>query len=232
MNPDELPPIPTDAAEWRPQKVHSGRYVPQIVNPILEPMWSGTRVIVCYRDAEKDDEWGTVDVRDEFGDDAIAEAAPAFDQLRRAVLASEAVLDGVITIQATGGGEGTSSVMFAKSQPLKRMFIGGPGSDIQYEPARSKPRTGDPAFVALDLLRLDGQPLFDVPLMERKRLLDGLVEQSELVRVSPWVRPPVRTWFATWRAAGFRGVMMKAANSRYTPGGETTDWAVVERMPR
>jgi len=147
------------------------------------------------------------------------------------VLASEAVLDGVISIQATGGGEGTSAVMFGKTQPVKRLFIGGPGSDIQYEP-RSKPRTGDPAFVALDLLRLDGQTLFDVPLMERKRLLDGLVEQSELVRVSPWVRPPVRSWFATWRAAGFRGVMMKSANSRYTPGATTTEWAVVERMPR
>ena len=224
--------IPDDAREWRPQIVHVGRYVPEIVNPILEPLWTGTRVIAHYRDAERDEEWGTVEVYDEFGDEALDLAMPAFDQLRRAIRASEAVVDGIVTDQATGGGEGAGSVIFAQAQPFKRMFIGGPASDIQFAAPRSLPRTGDPAFVALDLLRLDGQPLFDVPLLERKRLLDGLVDQSELVRVSPWVRPPLRSWFSTWQSAGLRGVMMKGANSRYTPGVETTEWAKVTRMPR
>ena len=39
------------------------------------------------------------------------------------------------------------------------------------------------AFVATDLLWLDGTPLDDIPLLERKRLLDGVLEASYLVRV-------------------------------------------------
>ncbi len=47
----------------------------------------------------------------------------------------------------------------------------------------------DHAFVAIDLLWLDGEPLDDVPLLERKRLLDTVLAQSRLVRVTPFVRP-------------------------------------------
>ena len=49
----------------------------------------------------------------------------------------------------------------------------------------------DLAFVVIDLLRIDNQTLFDVPLLERKRLLEGVVQQSPLVRLSPWVTPPI-----------------------------------------
>jgi ATP-dependent DNA ligase len=51
------------------------------------------------------------------------------------------------------------------------------------------------------------------------------------VRLSPVVRPPLRQWFASWQSAGFKGLIIKAANSRYEPGGETIEWATVLRMP-
>lgn len=227
-----LPQIPRDPRDWRPQMVKRGRYVPQVVDPILEPLWSGTRVLAYYRDSSKEDEWGTVEVIDEFGDDAILDAPQAFDQLRRSVNATEAVIDGVITSEATAGGENTAIGLFPTVNPIKKFFLGGtPDSDVKYEP-RGPRKEGVRAFVAVDLLSVDGEPIFDAPLLERKRVLEGLIEQSELVRLSPWARPPVRTWFNTWRSAGFRGLMMKASNSRYRPGEETTEWALVERMPR
>lgn len=232
MSQADHPPISDDPLEWRPQSVQRGRYVPEVINPILEPLWSGTRVLAHYRDSDVPDEWGRVDVVDEDGYDGTELAPHAFDQLRRAVTATEAVIDGIVTTQATAGGEGTANVVFAQSQPVKRLFLGGSQSDITYAPPKGPRRVGDPAFVALDLLSIDEQSLFDVPLLERKRILDGLIEQSELVRVSPWVRPPVRMWFSTWRSAGFRGLIMKSSNSRYTPGAETNEWAIVERMPR
>ena len=40
------------------------------------------------------------------------------------------------------------------------------------------------AFVATDLLWLDGESLLDVPLLERRRLLEGVLDQSYLVRRS------------------------------------------------
>lgn len=229
---EEFTPITANRRDWRPQTVKQGRHVPQVVDPILEPLWTGTRVLAHYHDSENEDEWGSVQVLDEYGDDASMDGPQAIDQLRRAIKATEAVIDGVITKEATSGGENTAIKLFPTVNPIRKFFLGGtPESDVKYEP-RGPRREGPIAFVAIDLLSIDGQPLFDAPLLERKRLLESLVEQSDLVRISPWVRPPVRTWFNTWRSAGFRGLMMKGSNSRYRPGEETVEWAKVERMPR
>ena len=224
--------IPANPREWRPQKISHGRFVKQIVDPVVEPLWRGTRVIVHYRDSQLHDQWGDIEVLDEFGDDAMEDAPMALDFLRRSVMASEAVIDGIITTQATGGGEGLAMVLTGRTKPIQRLFIGGPGSEVTFEPPKDGRHEGEPAFVALDLLSVDGQQLFDVPLLERKRLLEAVVSESELVRVSPVVRPPLRQWFASWRAAGFEGLVLKASNSRYEPGARTSQWATVERMPR
>jgi hypothetical protein len=224
--------IPMQRRDWRPQTVKRGRFVPQIDDPILEPLWSGTRVLAHFRASERDDEWGGVTVVDEYGDDASPDAPMAIDHLRRAVRAHEAVIDGIITGEATTSGENTAIQLFPTVNPVRKFFFGGtPESDVKYEPRGPRPR-GVPAFVAVDLLSIDDQTLTDIPLLERKRILEGTIEESDLVRLSPWVRPPVRTWFNTWRAAGLRGLIMKSSNSRYRPGEETTDWAYVERMPR
>ena len=225
-------PIPANPREWRPQTVRSGRYTPEIINPIVEPLWSGTRVLVHYRDGANEGGSGYVEVIDEYGDDAALDAPQAAEQLRRAVQARDAVIDGVLTKEATAGGENTAIGLFPTVNPIRKFFLGGRSqADVKYEP-RGPRREGPPAFVAVDLLSVDGQTLFDVPLMERKRILESLIEQSEFVRLSPWARPPVRTWFNTWRSAGFRGMIMKSSNSHYRPGEETDEWALVERMPR
>jgi hypothetical protein len=234
MNPaiDSLQSIAADPREWRPQRVKVVRNA-EVTDPILEPLWTGVRVIAHFEDSENEDEWGEVVVIDEFGDDASADAPQAVDQLRRAIRARSAVVDGIITREATAGGENTAIGLFPTVNPVKKFFLGGNAAeaDVKYEP-RGPRQQGPPAFVALDLLSVDGQHLFDVALLERKRLLESLIEESELVRVSPWARPPVRTWFNTWRSAGFRGMILKSANSRYRPGEETSQWALVERMPR
>ena len=99
---------------------------------------------------------------------------------------------------------------------------------MEFDGRRPEPGK-DLAFVVVDLLRIDHQTLFDVPLLERKRLLEGLIQQSPLVRLSPWVTPPIDAWLRTWRMAGFRGAIVKAANSRYMPGSTTVEWAIVEK---
>jgi len=202
----------SDPHDWRPQTADtSGRGVAYIDNPIAEPIWSGDRVLVLYRDADNPIEWGSIEVVGDEGDDgeegsgALDRARRAFDQLRRSILARDAVIDGIITTQTVDPGV---SMEFDESRA-------GLGNDL--------------AFVVLDLLRIDGQSLFDVPLLERKRLLEGMIQQSPLVRVSPWVTPPIHPWLRTWRTAGFRGAMVKGANSRYLPGSKNMEWAVVEK---
>ena len=86
-------------------------------------------------------------------------------------------------------------------------------------------------LVIVDLLWIDGEWLLDVPLLERKRLLESIVPGDDLVRAGLYVRPPINTWIGSWRAQGFGGITFKEANSRYQPGTRSPDWASTT-MPR
>ena len=88
------------------------------------------------------------------------------------------------------------------------------------------------AFVAVDLLLVDDEPLVDIPLLERKRILEGVLDEGELVRRTAFVRPPVDAWLGTWRSIGFGELAYKAANSRYRPGEQNPDWATARIPPR
>lgn len=79
-------------------------------------------------------------------------------------------------------------------------------------------------FVAIDLLELDGEPLLDVPLQERRRLLGSVLEEGLRVRISPAVKQPAGGWMAGWRRSGFRHYLARHQNGRYHPGGRTDDW--------
>jgi len=87
------------------------------------------------------------------------------------------------------------------------------------------------SFVITDLLWLDDTELLDIPLLERRRLLDATLVESDLVRVGAFVRPPIDTWITSWRTQGFSGLTYKAANSRYLPGQPNPEW-VIGGMPR
>ena len=84
------------------------------------------------------------------------------------------------------------------------------------------------AFVAVDLLELDGESLLDVPLQERRRLLASVVDERIQVRVSPAVKQPIDGWLLGWRAAGFTHYLAKHQNSRYRPGERTDDWLKID----
>ena len=91
----------SDPHEWRPQTADtSGRGVAFIDNPVAEPKWSGDRVLVLFRDAEDPIEWGSVEVIDGEGVEALTRAPRAFDQLRRSIFAREAVIDGALDMIA------------------------------------------------------------------------------------------------------------------------------------
>ncbi|CAN5594262.1 hypothetical protein BH23CHL7_BH23CHL7_20210 [soil metagenome] len=221
----------TDAArrEWRPQKPRSTRRPPPITDPLLEPFWSGTRVLAHFAVQPDSDAPPRLELLDEWGDDVGRIATAAVDALRQAVMALEAVIDGVLTVQPSIGGDGTALVAEARV-PAMGMFVPR-APQVVYERRFARPESEpEIAFVAVDLLSVDGQSLLDLPLLERKRQLESLFVETELLRISPVARPPVGPWLNSWRAAGFAGVMMKAANSRYRPGELTVEWSVVRQL--
>jgi hypothetical protein len=226
--PDIAPtPVLEDALRWRPQGF-GGRSFRDIDDPLIEPLWTGRRVLahVAASAARLVDETGT--------DPAEADIASA---VARAVAAADAVLDGYLTTDPARTGEGImleSGVQAPTAgQMTRQMLLGGNPDRAARARALTEPEPepeplGDHlVFVAIDLVALDGQPLLDVPLLERKRLLESVVVEDDLVRIGIHVRPPIDPWVATWRSLGFRSVAYKAANSRYRPGEPNPNWATV-----
>lgn len=92
-------------------------------------------------------------------------------------------------------------------------------------------RDARPAFVAIDLVELEGEPLAEVPYLERRRLLASVLAEGRRVRISPAVRQPVNAWLRAWRAQGFSRYVAKHVNSRYHPGEQAEDWLIMSLEP-
>ncbi len=221
--------IPADLADWRPQQFGSGN-AKKVVDPIIEPAWNGLRTIarVGFGPA--------VELIDEDGQPLVdlPEIAAA---IAAAARASSLVLDGYLTRQATRSTEGLmlkSPEAPSVAELTTQLFFGAAGQRKRQElvRAREAETAGGPvAFVAIDLLLVDDEPIVDVPLLERKRLLEGVLDEAELVRRTTFVRPPVDPWIGTWRSIGFSQLAYKAANSRYRPGQSNPEWATA-RIPQ
>jgi hypothetical protein len=222
----EQSPIHPRHRDWRPQQPRPTRRQPQITDPLLEPLWSGIRVLAHYVAQPADGGPPLLALRDEDGDEVSDIAPGAADALRESVMALDAVIDGVLTRQPTAGGAGSSLVLEAEVSSLAFILPTKPDATFR----RRVGQPGDYCFVAVDLLSVDGQDLLDLPLLERRRQLESLFVETDLVRLSPVVRPPIAPWLNSWKSAGIRGVMLKAANSRYRPGELTTEWSTVERI--
>ncbi|MBI3751472.1 MAG: hypothetical protein HY263_07435 [Chloroflexi bacterium] len=225
---------PSHPHTWRPM-AFGNREPKHIRDPLCEPLWAGRRAIV-HVDPDG------VTIRDEEaaeleGFEALHEA------IRTSNLAIDLVLDGYLMpgplrsnpVADTAPG---AESMLSPGQLTRQMFIGGGGSNRRREALeRAEARRvvlepeGPTAYIAIDLLWLDGQPLLDLPLLERRRLLESALAEADLVRRSVAVRPPVEAWYAQWKALGIAEFAVKDANSRYTPGGESPDW-VAAPIPR
>jgi bifunctional non-homologous end joining protein LigD len=187
--------------EVLPQRAKPSDAVVQSIDWIFEPAWHGERLIARLRD-------GGVTIADDRGAPAAQDlAAEAADVLEPAIDAVEALVDGIWT-----------SMPFGAEGPADRL------PEEAALPLENETRRG---FVAIDLLELDGQRLYDVPLMERRRLLTSVVEERERVRVSEAVRIPLDNWLIAWRAAGFDHYVAKHVNSRYAPGEMSEDWLLL-----
>jgi bifunctional non-homologous end joining protein LigD len=220
--------IPNDPLEWRPQEPLVTRTPVTIRDPIVEPLWSGTRVL-AHVDTRAVSRLPGVRLIASAGIDIGPDEPDLVAAIGGALLADDAVLDGVITDQATRDAAGTAVVTEARISMMGTLMSRDVGLEVR-RPVSAEGATTPLAFVAVDLLRLDGQPLLDVPLLERKRLLESVLEQGPLVRVSVMCRPPVNGWVASWQGAGLRGGMLKAANGRYIPGDRTPEWRTITKV--
>ena len=221
-------------ASWRPMAY--GRRSPyKIEDPLCEPLWGGRRVLVEVLG-------GRVEMRGTDGADVEGYGALR-EAIADAAYADELLMDGSLLPAPLRDTEGARvrvgmDSMKSPGDRVKHMFVGespmaGKREALEAADEARAPEPGDQpaAFVATDLLWIDGESLLDVPLLERKRVLESAIDERELVRRTMVVRPPVEMWFAQWRALGFEEVTFKGANGRYRPGTVAGDWTVIV-MPR
>jgi len=186
-------------------------------------------------------EGGVAELFDADGD-LLSDFPDVRAALRVHVEADAAVVDGYLTKQATHDGppeDAGLDWMPSTTEIIAQGFVGtrrnkAAEATEQMERHREATTFGPDdivVFVAVDLLYLDGDSMLEVPLLERKRQLEAVVQESDLVRRSAYVRPPIGTWINSWRTLGFAGLTYKAANGRYHPGGTKDDW-VTAPMPR
>ena len=224
---------PGERRAWRPQ-AFGRRQARQVDDPVVEPLWSGIRVLAHLAGT-------SVEFLDSEGE---AQDWPATaEALAAAVQADAAVLDGYLTTEAAGDGVGVVAApdpqLPSPGSVTRQMLFGGGGRNRRAELLESIDAAAEPVlspaddvvFVAVDLLMLDDEALLDVPLLERKRLLDSVLLEGPLVRRGIHVRLPIAVWLGTWRNLGFRAVAYKDANSRYRPGTPNDDWATAS-IPR
>jgi ATP-dependent DNA ligase len=214
------PEPPANPDDWRPQRF--GRGFRAIRDAIVEPSWEGVRVLARLSG-------GQTRFTDEDGVDCTDEFAAVGSAVAAAALAGDFIVDGFLTVEATqvvAGRPMADTLMPTKGQVMTQ-WIAGSRAVRPSPPERHLDPERPIAFVAVDLLSIDGARLLDVPLLERKRILDGALAPSELVRITPFVQAPGGSFITTWRGLGFRELAYKAVNGRYTPDLRNNDWSIL-----
>lgn len=187
-------------AELLPQRP---RYVREQAEPsghILEPEWKGVRTLVRV---------GQEGPRFVGYAGQMDGPRELYDAIVADTHATSAILDGVLV---SGWLDEAELEVDAQGNPLNR------------------PAGARTVFAAFDLLEVDGEPLLDVPLLERRRHLEGVLVPSLNVRLTPYVARGLRSWRDTLSTQGFGRVVLKNWNSTYAPGKTTGDWLVVEKI--
>jgi bifunctional non-homologous end joining protein LigD len=83
-------------------------------------------------------------------------------------------------------------------------------------------------YYAFDLLEVEGEPLVDLPIEERRaRLQDLLDKRSKTVRLSEFFDDG-EALLAAAKENGLEGVIAKRAGSRYAVGKRTRDWLKIK----
>ena len=163
----------------------------------FEPKWDGFRCIV-FRDGDEL-ELGS------RNDRPLTRYFPELLGPLRAALPDRCVVDGEVVVAGPDGldFDALQQRIHPAESRINRLAAETPA-----------------AFVAFDLLALGDRSLLDVPLAERRSLLEGGLTPSTSVHLTPGTfdRALATDWFSRFEGAGLDGVMAKAADGTYQPG--------------
>lgn len=85
-------------------------------------------------------------------------------------------------------------------------------------------------FVAYDVLYYKDKLITDLPLIERKQILDNIVLENQLISVSRYVETSGKMLFELTKQQNLEGVVGKKKDSLYWFGKRTKDWNKIKVM--
>ncbi|MGH9188950.1 MAG: ATP-dependent DNA ligase [Acidimicrobiales bacterium] len=177
---------------------------------LYEPKWDGIRAMVTVSAHN-------LTVANRRGGDVTA-GYPEMAPMAAALAGHAAVLDGEVV---TFDGEGRPS--FQRLQ--RRMHVRNPPARLVAEVPV--------AFVAFDLLWLDGELLVGQPQAQRRRLLEALDLRGPAWSTTPLLADaPDRDTLDACRAAGLEGYMAKRRDAPYQPGRRSPAWSKIKCVRR
>ena len=170
---------------------------------VFEPSWGGLRALAFIGPAPVA---GSGDVRivDVDGAD-VGGSLPELAGLAVRVDARSAVLDGeLVAVDPRGRADG---------RELASRLAGRPGRPV--------------AYLAFDLLHLDGRSLLGMPLVRRRQLLRRVLRPGDEVVAVPAIAGEGRALWDAAAAQGIAGVMARQRTSPYLPGVRSRLWRFV-----
>jgi bifunctional non-homologous end joining protein LigD len=95
--------------------------------------------------------------------------------------------------------------------------------------AMQQGKAGTPiVYYVFDVLELEGEPVIDLPFVERRKLLEGLLDRrNKTVRLSETFDDGKALYEAA-KEQKLEGIIAKRLDSRYLPGKRTRDWLKVK----
>lgn len=81
------------------------------------------------------------------------------------------------------------------------------------------------SFTAFDILYYKDRPVIDLPLMERKALLQKVIKsENDRLAISRYIEEQGKALYAAAAKQGLEGAVAKRKDSLYQPGKRTKDW--------
>jgi len=170
---------------------------------VFEPAWGGTRALAFVGPADRAGD-GDVRIVDGEGRD-IGSALPELAGMAVRLDARSAVLDGELVAVDDAGR--------ADPAELARRIGGAPGRSV--------------AYLAFDLLHLDGRSLLSVPLHKRRDLLRRVLHPGDEVLAVPAIAAEGRALHAAAASQGIAGVLARQRTSPYLPGTTSRLWRFI-----
>ena len=169
-------------------------------NWLFEIKWDGVRALAWIEN-------GVLTLRSRAGVD-ITKRYPELASLPQAITAGQAILDGeIVALDARGRSD------FERLQ--ERMHVRSPSEHLLSQlPV---------VYFAFDLLYCDGYDLRKAPLLERKQLLQRLLQNSERFRYSNHQLERGKELFELARENGVEGIVAKRTDSSYV-SNRSANW--------